>query len=126
MMSAFAEYWKENRNYFRPRGQRMIKMELRRKGLNSQVIDETVEDIDDKRPPIGRRCQQGPQPERLIFRYFAKDWAVISEKGIRLRGINNAVKRVWQERTENSGSVADCQKRSKPEIKYCCPRIQYR
>ena len=38
--AAFAEFWKENRNSFRPRSQRMLKMELRRKGVESEVINE--------------------------------------------------------------------------------------
>jgi len=38
--SEFASQWIENRQVFRPRSQRMMKMELRRKGLSDGVIED--------------------------------------------------------------------------------------
>lgn len=46
----FAELWIENRLAHRPRGKRMLEQELRQKGIERQVVDETVAamDIDDR------------------------------------------------------------------------------
>lgn len=39
---AFARYWLENRNDFRPRGERALRMELRQKGVPDDIIDEVL------------------------------------------------------------------------------------
>jgi regulatory protein len=39
---AFARYWLENRQDFRPRGQRALRMELRQKGVPADIIDEAL------------------------------------------------------------------------------------
>lgn len=39
----FARYWVENRQTFRPRGGRALRLELRQKGLEREVIDEALE-----------------------------------------------------------------------------------
>ncbi len=45
----FAELWIENRLAHRPRGKRMLEQELRQKGIDRQIVDETVSsmEIDD-------------------------------------------------------------------------------
>lgn len=46
----FAELWIENRLAHRPRGKRMLEQELRQKGIDRQIVDETVAgmEIDDR------------------------------------------------------------------------------
>jgi regulatory protein len=39
----FAQAWVENRNTFRPRSRRALALELRRKGLDDEVIQQTLE-----------------------------------------------------------------------------------
>lgn len=39
----FARYWVENRQTFRPRGSRALRLEMRQKGLGSDVIDEALD-----------------------------------------------------------------------------------
>jgi regulatory protein len=58
---AFAQYWRENRDQFRPRSARALRYELRQKGVDKQVIDETLADADDEaaawaaiEPKLGR------------------------------------------------------------------------
>jgi len=43
---AFAQYWIENRERFRPRGSRALKHELRAKGLPHNIIEEALEGVD--------------------------------------------------------------------------------
>ena len=45
--SSFAELWVENRSEFRPRGERMLRVELRQKGISDEVISEVVSDLDE-------------------------------------------------------------------------------
>lgn len=45
---AFARFWVENRNRFRPRGARALRYELRQKGIEPAVIDETLAEQDEE------------------------------------------------------------------------------
>jgi regulatory protein len=106
--TSFAEYWKENRNSFRPRSQRMLKVELRRKGVDSEVIQEVTEDIDDKdnayRAAI-TRARTLSVADYQIFRQ--KLGGYLQRRGFNYGAINSAVKRAWQERTEDSERLPD-------------------
>jgi regulatory protein len=42
---AFARYWVENRNQFRPRGSRALRAELRSKGVADDAIRQALEDL---------------------------------------------------------------------------------
>ncbi len=43
---AFAEFWVENREQFRPRGPRALRHELRQKGIGPTIIDDVLAGID--------------------------------------------------------------------------------
>jgi regulatory protein len=43
---AFAQYWVENRERFRPRGPRALRYELRQKGIPNDIIEAALEEID--------------------------------------------------------------------------------
>jgi regulatory protein len=45
---AFAQYWRDNRLSFRPRSRRLIKLELRQKGVATEIASEVVEGLDDE------------------------------------------------------------------------------
>jgi regulatory protein len=44
---AFAEYWIENRERFKPRGRYALRHELRQKGVPSDIVDDLLEDVDE-------------------------------------------------------------------------------
>jgi regulatory protein len=44
---AFANYWVENREQFRPRGRRALAYELRQKGVDGDVIDSVLERVEE-------------------------------------------------------------------------------
>ncbi|GAB4524903.1 MAG: RecX family transcriptional regulator [Anaerolineae bacterium] len=43
---AFARYWLENRDAFKPRGSMALRYELRQKGIANSIIDTVLEDFD--------------------------------------------------------------------------------
>lgn len=45
---AFARYWCDNRAQFRPRGKRMLRHELRQKGVGTAAIDAALETYDER------------------------------------------------------------------------------
>ncbi|MBI2853250.1 MAG: regulatory protein RecX [Chloroflexi bacterium] len=46
--TAFAQFWKDNRETFRPQSQRLTRLELKQKGVADDVIDHAVEEMDDE------------------------------------------------------------------------------
>jgi regulatory protein len=43
---AFARFWVENRERFRPRGLRALRYELRSKGINDEIVDRVLSTVD--------------------------------------------------------------------------------
>jgi len=46
--AAFTQFWVENRNRFRPRGRAALRYELRQKGIESETIDEALDEQDEE------------------------------------------------------------------------------
>lgn len=46
--AAFARFWAENRQSHRPRGCRLLKTELKLKGVATEIVEETVKGLDDE------------------------------------------------------------------------------
>lgn len=44
--AAFATYWVENRQRFRPKGEQALRQELRRAGVDKEIIDESLDGLD--------------------------------------------------------------------------------
>ena len=45
---AFADFWVENRETFRPRGAWALRAELRQKGIASEIIESALDELDEK------------------------------------------------------------------------------
>ena len=64
--AAFAKAWVESRDRARPRGERALRQELRQKGIDRAVVDETLEERDADRPDAdedaGRRLLERHAP----------------------------------------------------------------
>jgi regulatory protein len=106
--TAFAEFWKENRNSFRPRSQRMLKSELKRKGVESEVINDVVENVDEKDNAYRAATAKArtlPVADYQIFRQRLGSY--LRRRGFSYRVISNVVKQAWQERTGISGSSSN-------------------
>ncbi len=103
--AAFAAYWKENRNSFKPRSQRMLKLELRRKGVESEVIDEAIENIDETDSAYRAAMQKARTLSVTDYQIFRQRLGgYLQRRGFNYGVINKIVKKVWQERTGQSES----------------------
>jgi regulatory protein len=95
---AFAEFWKENRSSFSPRSQRAIKSELRRKGVEPEVIQEVAESMDDQESAYNaaiKKARTLKLSDYQIFRH--KLGGYLQRRGFNYGVINTVVKQVWQE-----------------------------
>jgi regulatory protein len=106
--AAFAEFWKENRNAFQPRSQRLLKLELQRKGVEAAMIDDAVEGTDDAdnayRAAV-KKARTLPVADYKIFRQRLA--AYLQRRGFNYRVISSVVEKTWQERTSGTGQHPD-------------------
>jgi len=96
--AAFARFWVENREQFRPRGGRALRYELRHKGLSPEVIEAALAGYDDEAMAQeaaraqSRRWRQLPRPD--FQRRLA---AFLARRGFDYDTIAEVVERTWQE-----------------------------
>lgn len=105
---SFAEFWKDNRNSFKPKSQRMVSLELKRKGVESEIIQQVVSDIDDPQNAhvlAAARARTLAITDFQVFRQKLSGY--LQRRGFNYGVINNAVKQVWLERTQESGTQSD-------------------
>ena len=96
--SAFAEFWTGNRASFSPRSRSLTRIELRKKGVSTEVIERAVESIDDKdsayRAASGRlrsiRWSDHEQFRRRLGGYLQR-------RGFGYGVISATLERVWNE-----------------------------
>jgi regulatory protein len=101
--TAFAQFWKENREMFRPRSQRLTRLELRKKGVADAIIDEVTNEVNDTdsayRAALSK-AQRLPHQDYEVFRRRLGDY--LKRRGFGYPVINQTVKRIWQELAEPS------------------------
>ncbi len=97
---AFARYWVDNRFRFKPRGRAILRKELWQKGLNDQIIDETLEDYDEE-DAIDRAAEAGIRRLRrhdsTAFRRKLNSY--LRRRGFPYHLINPIVEEAMAERT---------------------------
>jgi regulatory protein len=71
--AAFAEYWVEQRETFRPRSRLALRQELRQKGISRAVIEAAVEQVDETSAARQAAAKQ------------ARRWTHLSEKEYRIK-----------------------------------------
>jgi regulatory protein len=96
---AFAEYWKENRLSSNPRGKRLIKYELLRKGISSDTIGESIGDIDDN----VNAYKAGIKKARLLYSLSYGEFRKRLSNYLKWRGfsyevIDKVTESLWKEK----------------------------
>ncbi len=95
---AFARYWVENRASFNPRGLRVLRYELRQKGLSEETIAQALTDLDEEESAHRvalRRGRRLAHLDQVSFRQ--KLGAYLLRRGFPHGVVNLVVERAWQE-----------------------------
>ncbi len=93
----FAQTWVDNRSEFRPRGRRMLSMELRQKGLDDEAIEAALSGLDEVElatqaaRKYQRKLQGLPKPE-----FRRKLAGFLARRGFGYDAIEPVLERVWQ------------------------------
>src|SRR2546423_9411855 len=104
---AFASFWAENREQFSPRGARAIKNELRMKGVEREVVDETISDEKDEELALraGRKkalsLLHNPTMDFVTFR--ARLGSFLQRRGFGYEIATRTVKALWKELKPEDG-----------------------
>jgi regulatory protein len=103
---AFAQFWKDNRQSFRPRSRWLTRLELRQKGVANDIIDQVVADVDDEdsayRAALSR-AHSLPDSDYQGFRHRLSEY--LRRRGFGYRVITHTVERLWQERGVGLDSI---------------------
>lgn len=95
---AFANYWVENRVTFRPRSSRMLKAELKQKGVSEEVLLQALTSTNDDEAAYtlaAKRARRFASLERPVFRRKLGEF--LARRGFTYDTIEPVVERVWQE-----------------------------
>jgi regulatory protein len=98
---AFAQFWKDNRQSFSPRSQWLTRLELRRKGVAEDVIDQMVGAVDDDDSAYRAALSKArhlPLSDYQGFRRRLGEY--LKRRGFGYGVINHTIQRVWQEQEE--------------------------
>jgi regulatory protein len=105
--TAFAQYWVENRERFRPRGRRLLRQELREKGISNHLIDEALSDVKEGESAYEASLQRVSRWANLDDETFGeKMYSFLRRRGFEYEAIAGTVSRLLRERAEGEASGA--------------------
>ena len=100
---AFARFWKENRETFSPRSQRLTKVELRQKGVAADVIDRIAGVVDDDNSAYRAALGKARSLSLSDYQGFRRRLGeYLKRRGFGYEVIHRTVERLWQERESSS------------------------
>jgi regulatory protein len=95
---AFAEYWVENREQFRPRGMYGLRSELRQKGVPDAVIEAAIDDVDETESAYRAAQTRARRLEHLDYQTFRRRLGgFLNRRGFGYDTVKDTVNRLWQE-----------------------------
>ena len=97
---AFARFWVENRERFRPRGLRALRYELRTKGLSDEVIEEALASVDVEQSALRAAEKKAQRLARLDRPTFDRKLVeYLARRGFAYDVAREVAERCWAELT---------------------------
>ena len=101
---AFAQFWKDNRQSFSPRSQWLTKLELKRKGVASDIIDQVVAKVDNDDSAYRAGLSKAPSLPLSDYQGFRRRLGgYLKRRGFGYGTIEHTVEQIWQELGSRSG-----------------------
>ncbi len=96
---AFARYWVENRELFRPRGTRALRYELRQKGVADRVIEQVLESVDETDSAYRAARERARRFSKADYQTFRQRLGgFLQRRGFGYDTVKQTVDRLWRER----------------------------
>ncbi len=97
----FATNWVENRIEFRPRGRRALSYELRQRGISEEIIQETLDQINDEELAYQAAIKKAKKFQSLEWDDYRKKMSgFLSRRGFSYDITSPTLKRIWEELNE--------------------------
>ncbi len=95
---AFAQFWKDNRESFSPRSQWLTRLELRRKGVAEETIDQAVDVVDDSDSAYRAALSKARSLSLSDYQSFRhRLGGYLRRRGFDYGVINHTIEVMWQE-----------------------------
>ncbi len=96
---AFARFWRDNRESFSPRSQWLAGLELKKKGVASDIIEQVIVAIDDEDNAYRAALNKVRSLSLADYQGFRRRLGeYLKRRGFGYRVISHTVERLWQER----------------------------
>lgn len=96
---AFAQYWKDNRLQYSQRSRRLIKVELRQKGVAAETVEEALVDVDDEISAYDAAAKKASTIANLGHQeFYRRLYGYLQRRGFDSETARSVVERLWQER----------------------------
>ncbi len=99
--AGFAQSWVENRAEMRPRSRRALAFELKQRGIESEIIEQTLEQVDDAAMAYQAAQRQAQKIKNFEWREFRlKMLRYLAQRGFSYEVSAEAARRSWEELRE--------------------------
>jgi regulatory protein len=96
--AAFARFWKDNRESFSPRSRRLTRLELQRKGLNNDIIEPIINEVDDSDAAYRAAVKKARHLSSADYQDFRRKLAEhLRRRGFGYDIARDTANKVWKE-----------------------------
>jgi regulatory protein len=100
---AFARYWVEQRQTHRPRGSRLLRLELQRKGVARDTTVEVLDQLEQEDDPVAAACRAAEKKASSLRltderEFLQKVGQFLLRRGFDYETARTAARRLWAER----------------------------
>lgn len=105
--AGFAQTWVDNRAELRPRSRRALAFELKQRGVDSAIIEQTLDQVDDSAMAYQAAQRQAHKIKNYEWREFRlKMLRYLAQRGFAYEISAEAARRVWEE-LQNTEQLTD-------------------
>jgi regulatory protein len=98
----FAQAWVENRNDLHPRSRRALAWELKQRGVDPHLIEQSIQEVDDEEVAYRAALRQSRKLKDLEWQEFRqKMYGFLARRGFNYEVSAPVVSRVWAEIQDN-------------------------
>jgi regulatory protein len=100
---SFSEFWRNNRMSFSPRSARLIKLELRQKGIAAETVNGVLKDLDDDSSVYEAGLKKARRLTGSDYNDFRRRlYDYLRRRGYGYESIKRVTERLWEQRKRSS------------------------
>ncbi|UCE97176.1 MAG: RecX family transcriptional regulator [Dehalococcoidia bacterium] len=101
----FAAFWRDTRQSLSPRSQWLTKMELKQKGISTEIIDQVTNNISDKDNAYNAAKKKALSLKKTDYQLFRRRLGeYLKRRGFGYNVLMRTIERLWQEKQDSQTS----------------------